>query len=112
MLVKKTKAGKYSLLLRWHERDGIWGALANFLETESVKLMGLKGKSETEVMRNLYYAVHNELMLNKDWHLHENADKRILVSPAEAIALMWMLRNYDSDIILLRIKSDLHKLLS
>jgi hypothetical protein len=112
MVAKKTKAGKYSLLLRWHERDGIWGALANFLESESVKLMGNNSKTETEVMRRLYYAVHNELMLKKDWQLNHHADKRVLLSLAEAIALMWMLRHYDENVILLRIKSELHKLLS
>ena len=109
MLIKKTKSGRFSFGLDRTEREKVFGALTGFLEHERVMMMKVALTKETEVMRMLYYSVLNEIMLRKEFHLHNNAERKMIFSLAESVALMWMLRHFDHDSSMLDIKSGIHK---
>lgn len=108
MQVKKTKSGKYSLTLSYIEREKVFSALINFLETESFNIVGVKFKTSEEVLRHVYYSILNELLICTNFHLNVNSEKKIQCTRGEAICIMWLLRGY-SDMTLLEIKSQLHK---
>ena len=108
MLVKLTRTGKVSCLLSLGLRDALFGALANFLESESVNIPQ-RLKNEEQVMRQLYYNVLNELICGKNFCLQHNHDVRMLFKRSEAIALMWIIRNYKT-MEVIDLKASLHRL--
>jgi len=110
MLVKKTKTGKFAIQMSHDLRNVLFGALCNFLETESVEIMFCKFKTESDATRHLYYSVLNDLLCFKDYSLHHAINKKIIISRPEAIALIWLLRR--EKMPLLELKSSLHQMLS
>lgn len=109
MRVRRTKSGKFSIELTFIDRNNIFANLCNFLEDESVKLMDVRMMKEGDVMRHLYYCTLDQLMKRQDFFLQSTENKKWTCSRAEAIALMWSLRNFDNNINLLELKSGLHK---
>ena len=110
--VKRTSSGKFSLELSNVERQYIFSVLVNFLDSESTASTGVRIGTEVVVMRHLYYCVLNQLVIRKHFHTSLNGVKRILIERAEAVAIMWLLRQYDRQLQMLEIKSQLHKLLN
>lgn len=109
MLVKRTKKGKLSIALDLHEREEIFGALVNFLEGESMKLMTIGFTKEPEMFRHLYYSILNEMLVRIDFNLLSAASSKINLNRSEGIALMWLLRYYDHRQSMLQLKAGLHK---
>lgn len=113
MVVKKTKSGKLSLTLSFFEREKLFMALINFLESESVAVMHIRFKKEADIMRVLYYSVLDRFLHNTSFDLliGARADKKIITTISEAVAVMWLLRNHP-DMEMINLKSELHKKLS
>jgi hypothetical protein len=109
MRVKRIKSGKYSLEVSFHQRERIFSAICNFGEDESIELRRLEMLKEVDVMRHLYYNILENLLKRLNWQLHDAGSLKWTTTKAETIAIMWLLRNYDSDVQLLDLKSGLHK---
>ncbi len=107
--VKKTKSGKLCFELSHFQRDRVFDALLNFLESESVNILGLKIDSANAIARSLYYNVLNEFTNRTDFGLHNNAAAKWRITRSEAVSLMWLLRGYDHIMCLMEIKTGLHK---
>jgi hypothetical protein len=112
MLVKRTKSGGFTFELSLAERQNIFNKLCNFCEDESVKLMHVKLLKEQEIMRHLYYSNIESLIKRLNFHLQTSRNFKWTINRAEAIALMWFLRNHDHNIELLQLKAGLHKQLN
>lgn len=110
MLVKKTNKG-FSLKLAHSIRYKVFMAIADFMEKESGKIMRKPLVIEIELLRHLNYSILNELFTRKDFNIQFANEMKISLRMSEAIALMWLLRNYDHDIDLLTLKGELHRLL-
>jgi hypothetical protein len=107
-VVKRTKSGKFSVELTNIERGYVFNALSDFIENWPTSMSSKKLITEAEVMYQLNYSIINEIVMRKDFKLHwANSSKTIFTRP-EAIAIMWMLRNHDSNTVLLTLKSQLH----
>jgi hypothetical protein len=113
MVVKKTKSGKLSITLSFFEREKLFMALINFLENESVNIMRLQLKKESDIMRVLYYSTLDRFLHHTSFDLliSARAEKKLIASISEAIALMWLLRNHD-ELEMINLKGKLHKILS
>jgi len=111
MLVKRTKGG-VSLFMDLNEREKMFGALCNFLEDESLKLNQIKLMTQAEVMRRLYYYTLNNLVIDKNFKLQLGKPMKMNFTLAESCALLWLLHDYDDDMVMLSMKSALHKLLN
>jgi len=113
MLVKRTNSGKLSLNMSLTEREKLFGAFCNFLESESIVMWQFKVvKDEADVMRRLFYHTLNEIMVSKEFKLQFNTFSKIQLTQSQSIATLWLLRDYDSDMTLLQMKGELHKTLS
>jgi len=108
MVAKRTRSGKLSLSLAISERNRLFGCCCNFLEDNSLKSYG---KSEADIMRQLHFYTINQFYTRTNFQLQLAGVNKIVVTIAEAIALMWMLRNY-TDMEVINMKSELHKKLS
>jgi hypothetical protein len=108
MVAKKTNKGRISMLLTWDEREALWGALANYLERGSVAHF----LNKRQAAEGLLLYTLNDLMVRRDFRLQVAADHKMIISMAEAIGLVMLLADYDSEQMLLNIKSQLHKLLN
>jgi len=111
MVVKRTKTG-ISCRLSLAHREKIFNALINFLEPESVELMKVAPTTESDIKRHLFYLILDEMLTRKHWHLHSTREVNFLITNAEGMALMWLLRSHDENMHMLELKSGLHKLLS
>ncbi|MBT1702923.1 hypothetical protein [Chryseosolibacter indicus] len=109
MVVKRTKSGKFTIGVGYTERMNIFEALISFFETHG---NASKLQTEKEVMIHLQFSVLHGMLCRLDFNTHNTCAKKWNVSRAEAVALMWLLRNYDHDSALLQIKSEIHKQLS
>jgi len=107
MVVRRTKTGKLSLLLRHSEREMLSGQFYEFINSMKCKC----GKTEKELMTFLHYCTICELFVRLNFHLQITIDKKLQVSISEAAALIWMLRNSEHW-MMLNLKSELHKKLS
>lgn len=86
-------------------------ALTDWLEaTESIWLKSNLQTAE-EVNQMLHYTTLNEFTKRTNFKLLEDNPSSILFRPAEAIAVLWLLRYHDSNIVLLTLKSKLYKIL-
>lgn len=113
MRVKRTKSGKFSIEVGLSTREFIFSKVMEFLHDQSPKVAGGSLKTEADVMHQLHYSVINQLMMRKQMFLPFNtASDKLLLHRSEAIALMWMLRKYDDNIMMLELKSNLHKQLN
>jgi hypothetical protein len=112
MLVKRTKSGKLSLTMRYDERHLLFKAFCNFLEGESVTIWRLKIIQEADVMRRLFYHTLNEVMIQKDFKLLFHTSTKMQLNQSQCLAILWLLRDYDRDMVLLQMKGELHKQLS
>lgn len=109
MRVKRTKNLRYSFELSYSERQSIFSALSLYIDSESIAIRSVQMTNEDEVMRHLHYSVMTELLMRKEFKLHHHSPLRWILNRTEAIALMWLLRHYDTDLDLLELKSGLHK---
>jgi len=110
--VRMTKSGKLSFELTVIQREGLFSALCNFLEDESVKVFHLKLNSQEAINRGIYYHILDEFTNRIDFNLHTTKLRRFQIKRSEAVAIFWLLRGYDHNMALLEIKSSLHKILS
>lgn len=108
-MIKRTKAGRYSLQMTYTLREQVFSACLNFLEPEDATLMSVRMKTRDDIMRHLYASVLNELIVRTNWQLQNHLTKNVIITRSEAIALMWLLREYDHEARLLELKSHLHK---
>lgn len=111
MLVKKTKAGRFTIALSYEMRDRIFQALINHVEIDALRMRILTLSTQDSVMRHLFYTTANEMLRGKDFRLTSPDEIKWTVSRAHAITLMWLLRHYDHYMPLLQLKSELHKTL-
>jgi hypothetical protein len=109
MRVKKTKTGKFSIELEHGTRTFVFGVIIDFLQDESATIKSGAINSEPHLMRHLYCAVLNEMVTRKNFFPHLCSPSKILLERSQALALTWLLRTYDHDMILLQLKSNLHK---
>ncbi len=108
---KITPSGKVSLNTSWAMRSNLQTVITDWLDaTESVWLK-LKLQTVEEVNQMLHYTTLNEFTKRTNFRLLENKPSNILFRPAEAVAVLWLLRHHDNNIVLLTLKSKLHKLL-
>jgi hypothetical protein len=112
MNVKKTPSGKFAFALQFEEREDLFMSLANFLESESVNVSFVKIKTDNDLNRHLKYAVLDSLIYR---HMGKLCSKRkteqLQLTRSEAIALVWLLRDTDKQ-ILIDLKGALHQKLS
>lgn len=96
--------------LTYHVREDLFQALANFLESESIDLLSVPLKSESEIHRHLIYSVLDGFIHRTNFRLQQGNEVKISATRAEAVAIVWLLRSYEGDMLWL--KCELHKLLS
>lgn len=111
MLVKKLKSGKLSVKMEYEVRDLLFGDLCNVLESESVNLLSNRLKTEADIARFIYYSTLNHLFCRSNWHLQTLEVKRIIITRAEAAALMYVFKSRDKIVTMLNIKSAIHQAL-
>lgn len=111
MLAKRTKSGRLSLNMSFAEREKLFGALCNFLEDESLKLNQIKMRTQADVMRRLHYYTLTEIVVDKNLKLQLGKPVKIIFTMAQSSAMLWLLHGYDDDMVMLSMKSALHKLL-
>jgi hypothetical protein len=108
MLVKKLKSGKLRVELDLDGRNNVFYWLMNILEGNFAWVERNRLKKEQDIYLYLNYCVLNELLVRPNWYLQTNTTKKIVITKAEAVALMWLLRN-QRDMHSLNLKSALHK---
>jgi len=107
MTIKKTKSGKFSFGLSAQDRADLYFDLAGFIESESVNIMFCKLKDGNDVLRHLFYCAINTLIVRQHTKFFM-PEQNFVVTRAEAIALLWFLREKVNG-PLLNLKSQLHK---
>lgn len=111
MVVKKTKKGRFTFALSYGQRDKIFKALIAFLEDQGVRMRLTRLTHEDGVMHHLYYTTLNEFLTSRDFSLVTAEEIKWTISRSHALALMWLLRHYDDDMVMLELKSGLHQML-
>lgn len=109
MLIKKTKSGKFSCGMSYELRDELFSAIINFLEDDWITFIRPKLKSKDDVMHCLYSSVLNSFLSRTDFKLQTNSEASIILSRAEAVAVMFLIRDY-SKMEMINLKGVLHKL--
>lgn len=92
-------------------RDKIFRALIGFLEEKSMHIRLIRLTHEDGVMHHLYYNTLSEFLTGRDFSLVTADDVKWTITRSHAIALMWLLRHYDDDMLMLELKSQLHQML-
>lgn len=111
MVVKRTRKGRFTFPLSYGLREKIFTALINFLEDEGMRMRLTQLTHEDGILHHLYYTTLNELLTSRDFCLITAQDIKWTITRSHAIALMWLLRHYDDDMVMLELKSELHKML-
>lgn len=111
MVVKKTKKGRFSFAVSYGMRDKIFKALITYLEEESMQTRLIRLTHQEGVMHHLYYNTLNEFLTGRDFSLVTAEEVKWTVTRSHAIALMWLLRHYDDDMLMIELKAQLHKML-
>jgi hypothetical protein len=106
MVVKKTKANNISIELDLFCRARLNQCLLVSLGFGFSRTVF----NETQILRQLHYFIILNIYTRKNLHLNLPGLRKIVFTPAEAIALMWMIR-HERDINLVNLKSALHKTL-
>jgi len=109
MLVKKTKSGKISCVMSYALRDELFTELMDFLENYNVEV-SLKIKNKDDMLRHLYYEVLYSFLFRTDFKLAHNYDFKIILSRAEALAVMFLIA-LSTRMEILDFKSSIHKIL-
>lgn len=107
--VKKTASGKFVFALEYNDREKLFMALVNFLETESVNIRigGLKDRED--FVRHLYCATLDELLQKHMGKLcSANKIEKLQLKRSEALAITWLLRTHN-DQVMLDLKGSLHQ---
>lgn len=110
-MVKRTKKGRFTIALSFDLRDKIFRSLMAFLEDEALSVRRTALSGEEGIMRHLYYTTLNEFLTSRDFGLITAEEIKWTITRSHALALMWLLRHYDDDMVMLELKSELHKTL-
>jgi hypothetical protein len=101
MLVKKTKSGKRSVSLTYHQRAMLEWSCSEFLADSQ------SGKSN-DILERVYYSVINLFFIRTDFQIKLTQEKKIIMTVCEGLAIMRMLR-HSQDLDLINLKAALHK---
>lgn len=109
MVVKKTKAGRFTIALSFELRDRILQALIHHFQ--GMNTFSLSHQSG--VFYHLYSHTLHEFFKTKakEFSPAFTGAIKLTIPRSHAIALMWLLRHYDDDMAMLELKSELHKTL-
>lgn len=105
MVVKRTKSG-FSFAMDWHLRMLVQTSI---IEAIHEKIFTPRLHDERGIADALHHAVLSTILQRKNFQLNTTAECRMAFSIAEAVALMWHLRNHDHNTFLLELKSAIHK---
>jgi hypothetical protein len=90
--------------LNWRVRIALYQSLVDALKTPVVKFY-----DEKTTLEALHLFVIAQLLHRKNFNVEWAKDHRLAVTLAEAISIMWHLRKYDDNTLLLNLKCELHK---
>lgn len=107
MQVKRTKKG-YSITMSYSDRHLVFGALNKFFSVHAPNVRAMPMEHQNGVMYHLHYSILHEIFERKNFQFQTTIEVKWSCSRAEAIALMWLLRDRN-EIELLHLKSEIHK---
>ena len=110
MVAKRTKSGKLSIALSFHQRAMLEWHCDQYVDVSQFK-NSFKTGNEMGVYAAIYYATINQFLIRTNWQLKLMQTKKIILTIPEGLAVMWMLR-LSGDIDMIDLKSALHKTLT